>query len=139
MRENDLDALVASKHAGKKHVDHGPGRVERRLDQSTIAPKRRLVASGARVNEQSRLDAIELAPHRLVTGIAEIDAVAMAEDREALRAELLDAAADLRDGTRRVGHRQLHEKPEALRIGFDQRGAVSVRGDNPLDIAELAA
>src|SRR5579864_5591705 len=140
MSENDLEALVAPKHAGIKHVDHGTGRVERRLDQSAIAPQaRRLEASGGRMNEKRRLAAVELVPHRLVAGIAEIDSATIAQDGEALRAELVDAAADFRDGAGRIGHRQLREKPEALRMDFDQRGTVGVRGDNPLDIAELAA
>ena len=64
------------------------------------------------MNEQRRPVAIELGPHRLIAGIAEIDSVAIAEDGEALRAERVDTAANLGDGTGRVGHRQLRESPK---------------------------
>jgi hypothetical protein len=119
--------------AGIKHVDNRAGGIERRFDQRAGAVEPRvLVTERRRMNEQCRAPAVELGPNRLEARIAQINAVVIALDREALAIELIHTATQLGERLLRFAQRQLREEAEAFGILCDQRCAMAVRGDDGL-------
>src|SRR5579862_3005432 len=140
MGEEQVEAPIAPKDAGIKHVDHGARRIKRRLDESTGTPQARTaVTPCGGMEKQRRLQPVKLGPNRLETRIAEIDAVEIAEDRKAFGAELVIGTAYLVDGASGLGHRQPREKTETPRIGPYERGAVTVRRNDRIAIRNRIA
>src|SRR6185312_15714377 len=106
MREDQVEILKAAEDPRVEHIDHGTCRIEGRFDQRAgLAQACLLVTHRCRMQEDRRAAAIELGPDRLEARIAEIDAAVIALDREAFAIELVDAAAQLREGVLGLGER----------------------------------
>src|SRR6185503_15932981 len=140
MRQQNVEPRVPAKYAGIEHVDDGPRRIEGSLDQRAGAAEGEIAIAARRwMDKERRAELVELGPDRLETRIAEIDAVEIAECRKAISSELLARAADFADRARRIGQRKHRYQPEMLRMGFDERRAISVGSDDHVALGDRAA